>query len=130
MRRYVDGLSDEGFTGLTLKVTGKERRIAPHKEVTLFRVIQTLIHIGREQSQASSINIQLNLDEDEVSVSLEDNGVGFEIDESLSSQEAANLGLPTLRERIEMLGGKIHFYSAPGQGLRVTINLPVEPRSE
>lgn len=130
MRRYVDGLADEGFAGLTLKVTGKERRIAAHKEVTLFRVIQRLIHIGREQSRASSINIQINLDEDEVSVSLEDNGVGFEIDEPLNSQEAANLGLPTLRERIEMLGGKIHFYSAPGQGLRVTINLPVEPRNE
>jgi two-component system sensor histidine kinase DegS len=129
MRRYVDGLADEGFSGLALKVSGKERRLAPHKEVTLFRVIQTLIHIGREQSQATSINIHLGLDEEEVAVSIEDNGVGFEIDEALSSQQAADLGLPTLRERIEMLGGKIHVYSTPGQGLRVNITLPVEPRS-
>ena len=49
MRRYVEGVTDSGFAGLTLHITGKERRLAPHKEVTIFRVIQTLIHLGREQ---------------------------------------------------------------------------------
>lgn len=130
MRRYVDGIADEGFTGLTLKVTGKERRIAAHKEVTLFRVIQALIHIGREQNQATSITIHLNLEEDEARVNIEDNGVGFEIDDALTSPDATRLNLPTLRERIEMLGGKIHFMSGPGQGLRSTFSLPVEPRGD
>jgi two-component system sensor histidine kinase DegS len=130
IRRYVEGITNEGLVGLTLKVTGKERRLAAHKEVTVFRVIQALIHIGREQSQASNINIQLGLEEDEVNVTIEDNGVGFELDDALTSAEAARLSLPTLRERIEMLGGKIHFYSSPGQGFRVNFSLPVEPRSE
>ena len=127
MRRYVEGLSNEGFTGLTLKVTGKERRLAPHQEVTIFRVIQTLIHIGREQGQAHNIAIHLNIEEDEVRVKLEDNGVGFELDEALTSPDATRLNLSTQRERIEMLDGKIQFISAPGQGLQVNFALPVEP---
>ncbi|MGC9350301.1 MAG: sensor histidine kinase [Anaerolineae bacterium] len=130
LRRYVEGITNEGLVGLALKVTGKERRLAAHKEVTVFRVIQALIHIGREQSRASNINIQLSLEEDEVNVTIEDNGVGFELDEALTSPEASRLGLPTLRERIEMLGGKIHFHSSPGQGFRVNFSLPVEARSE
>jgi two-component system, NarL family, sensor histidine kinase DegS len=130
MRRYVEGIANEGFTGLTLKVMGKERRLAPHKEVTIFRVIQTLIHIGREQGQATGISIQLTIEEDEVRVMLEDNGVGFDIDEALTSADAAKLNLPTQRERIEMLGGKINFKSSPGQGLRVNFTLPVEPAGE
>jgi two-component system sensor histidine kinase DegS len=130
MKRYVEGLSDEGFKGLTLQVSGKEKRLAAHKEVTIFRVIQALIHISREQSQAGTIAIQLGMEEDRVDVSLEDNGTGFEIDESLSTQDAKRLNLPTLRERIEMLGGEIHFFSAPGEGLRVNFSIPTEPASD
>ncbi len=130
VRRYVDGITDEGFTGLTLKVTGKEKRLPAHKEVTIFRVIQTLIHLAREQSQASSINIHLNIEDDEVNVAIDDNGMGAEIDEALSSPDATKLSLPTLRERIEMLGGTIHFFSAVGQGLRVNFSMPVEARTE
>lgn len=130
MRRYVEGIANEGFTGLTLKFSGKERRLVSHKEITIFRVIQSLIHIGREQGQATTITINLNIEEDEVRVMLEDNGTGFEIDEQLTSPDAVRLNLSTQRERIEMLGGKIHFISAPGQGLRVNFSLPVEPGVE
>jgi two-component system sensor histidine kinase DegS len=126
VRRYVEGITNEGFAGLTLKVTGKDKRLPPHKEITIFRVIQALIHTAREQDQASNITIHLNIEDDEVRVTMEDNGIGFEIDELLSSDDAVRLGLPTLRERIEMLGGKIHIYSAVGQGLRVNIQMPIE----
>ena len=127
IRRYVDGLTDEGFSGLTLKVTGKDRRLAAHKEVTIFRVIQSLIHIGREQSHAASIVIHLNIEDDQTDITLEDNGSGFELDDNLTSQDASQLNLPTMRERIEMLGGVIHFFSAPGQGLKVNFSMPTEP---
>jgi len=126
MRRYVEGITNEGFTGLTLKVTGKDRRLAPHKEITIFRVIQALIHIAREQDQATNIVTHLNIEDDEVRMTMEDNGVGFEIDETLTSPDAVRLNLPTLRERIEMLNGTIRFASAPGKGLRVSLRLPVE----
>lgn len=126
IKRYVDGLTDEGFSGLSLQVTGKDRRLAAHKEVTIFRVIQSLVHISREQSHAASIIIHLNIEDDEIDVTLEDNGNGFELDDSLTSKDAVQINLPTIRERIEMLGGKIHFISAPGQGLKVNFSMPSE----
>ena len=127
MRRYVDGVAEEGFKGLTLQFVGKERRLAPHQEVTIFRVTQALIHLGRNQSRASNIAIRLNLDDHQVDVTYEDDGMGFDIDEALSSSDAAQLNLPMLRERIEMLGGTISFHSSPGKGLRARLTLPVEP---
>ncbi len=126
IRRYVEGITDSGFTGLTLHITGKERRLAQHKEVTIFRVIQTLIHLGREQGRAASINIVMDIGENQVTITIEDNGNGFELDESLSTPDALRLNLPTLRERIEMLGGKISFHSTPGEGLHVNFSLPAE----
>lgn len=125
LRRYVEGVAESGFGGLTLHITGKERRFAPHKEVTIFRVIQTLIHLGREQSMAKNINIGMDIGEDRVSVTIEDNGNGFDLDEGLTTPDAIRLNLPTLRERIEMLGGKIYFTST-ASGLNVNFSLPAE----
>jgi len=127
MRRYAEGTKETGYTGLTLHITGKDRRFAAHKEVTIFRVVQALIHLGREQGRASSINVVMDIGDAQVTVTIEDNGSGFELDEALTSADAMRLNLPTHRERIEMLGGKIFFNSAPGQGLRVNFSLPIEP---
>lgn len=127
LRRYVEGTKETGYTGLTLHITGKDRRFATHKEVTIFRVVQTFIHLGREQGRASSINVVMDIGDAQVTVTIEDNGSGFELDEALTTADAVRLNLPTHRERIEMLGGKIFFNSVPGQGLRVNFSLPIEP---
>ncbi len=125
LKRYTEGLSTEGFAGVTLSITGKERRLASYKEVTIFRVIQELIHIGRIYGHASSIKISLDMGEQQVRVVAEDNGSGFDLDDELTTTDADRLGLPTLRERVEMLGGKIAFASGIGQGMHVDLTLPV-----
>lgn len=126
MRRYVEGIKESGYSGLSLHTTGKDRRFAAHKEVTIFRVVQALIHLGREQGQASSISIVMDISDTQVTVTIEDNGNGYELDEALTTPDATRLSLPTHRERIEMLGGKISFNSTPGQGTRVNFSLPAE----
>lgn len=125
LKRYVDGLKDSGFSGVTLNITGKERRFASYKEVTIFRVVQELHHIASEYGDASNVKISLDMDDTSVRVRMEDDGKGFELGSALNSEEAKRLGLPTLRERIEMLDGEITFDSAPGQGMRVTFRLSI-----
>lgn len=124
LKRYSEGVTESGFTGLKLNISGQERRLAPYKEVTVFRVIQALIHIGRVQSHANTIKLSTELTDIELRVVFEDDGKGFEIDEELTSSDAQQLNLPTLRDRIEMLGGKIRFESAPEHGLRVMFSVP------
>jgi len=127
LRRYSEGIKETGYAGLSLHITGKDRRFAAHKEVTVFRVVQALIHLGREQGQANSINVVMDIGDEQVTVTYEDNGRGFDLDEALTTPDAMRHNLSTLRERIEMLGGKITFNSAPGQGLRVSFSLSAEP---
>ncbi len=125
LRRYVDGFSDNSEVNANLMITGKERRVESHKEVTVFRLIQELLNNAVEYSHASNIQINLDLGESVVRVSVEDNGSGFELTDVLDSPEADRLGLTTMRERVEMLGGQIHFDSALGRGTRVSFELPV-----
>ncbi len=125
MRRYVDSFSDNSGVATHLTITGKERRLASHKEVTIFRIVQELLDNAVEHGHASNIQINLDLGDEVARVSVEDNGSGFEITEALNSPDADRLGLATMRERIEMLSGQIHFDSGLGRGTKVSFELPV-----
>lgn len=124
MKRYIEGLEDAGMTGVTLNLTGKDRRVASHKEVTVFRVVQELIHIAKESSRAASIKVNLHISDEDVQVSVDDNGSGYELDEELTTPDANKLGLSTMRERIEVLGGQITIRSIAGKGTNISFTLP------
>jgi two-component system sensor histidine kinase DegS len=125
MRRYVDSFADNSGVATHLMVTGKERRLESHKEVTIFRLVQELLNNAVEHAHATTVQINLDIGDDAARVSVEDNGSGFELTESLTSPEAEVLGLATMRERVEMLGGQIYFDSGLGRGTKVSFNLPV-----
>lgn len=125
LRRYLDSYSENSDMRTDLTVVGKERRLASHNEVTTFRIIQELLSNAEEVSHASSARITLDMEGRQLDVTFEDDGDGLEISDTLSSEDAERLGLTTMRERVKMLGGDIHFNSEPGRGTRVTFDLPI-----
>lgn len=125
LRRYLDSFSENSDILTDLTVVGKERRLASHNEVTTFRVIQELLNNAKDVSHAGSARITLDMRGERLQVSFEDDGDGLEITDALSSQDAQRLGLATMRERIEMLGGEMHVDSELGRGTKVTFDLPI-----
>jgi two-component system sensor histidine kinase DegS len=125
LRRYVDNFSDNSGVSANLMVTGKERRLESHKEVTIFRIVQELLNNAVEQAHATNVQITLDIGDDRAYVSVEDNGSGFELTDSLNSPDADKLGLVTMRERVEMLGGQLYFDSGLGRGTKVSFEFPV-----
>jgi two-component system sensor histidine kinase DegS len=124
LRRYVDSFSDNSGVPTHLMVTGKERRLESHKEVTIFRIVQELLNNAVEYAHATNVQITLDIGDDRAYVSVEDNGSGFELADTLTSPDADKLGLVTMRERVEMLGGQLYFDSGLGRGTKVSFELP------
>lgn len=124
LKRYVEDMTADGFQ-VKLVVTGRDRRFASYKEVTAFRVVQDLLTNAREVSSATSAQVSVDLGEDRLKVAVEDDGSGFELSQLGSGPLAEKMGLSTLRERIEMLGGKFQIESSPGRGTRVTFEIPL-----
>ncbi len=124
MRRYTEDYGGENVH-VHLTVTGRERRFASYKEVTLFRVIQSLLNNARDISHASNIEVSIDVGEERVQVVVEDNGSGFEMSELRTGLTGKEMGLDTLRERIEMLGGQFEADSSPGRGTRVVFTIPL-----
>ncbi len=126
LRRYIEDIGEGDGLRVNLTITGRERRFASHKEVTVFRVIQELLVNAREVSEANRAQVNVDLGEDRILVSVEDDGTGFEMSElGKGSATAEKMGLETLRERVEILGGRFQIESSPGRGTRATFELPL-----
>lgn len=125
LRRYVEDFRESNNIGINLNITGKERRVASYKEVTIFRVIQELLNNAKNFSRASSVQMTVDMGDDRAVVAVEDNGSGFDLAELSSGPTAEEMGLNMLRERVEMLGGGFQIESNPGRGTRVVLEIPL-----
>jgi two-component system sensor histidine kinase DegS len=125
IRRYVDHYNEKSGVPAVLTVTGSERRFAPYKEVVIFRVIQELLANVRVHSHATRAQIFLDVSDNLIQTTVEDNGSGFNVAEVLNVAQPKGIGLPTLRERVAMLGGEIRIDSAMGRGTKVSLQMPI-----
>ena len=121
VRRYADAFKEQAGLDIGVTITGHERRLEPYLEVMLFRALQELLGNAARHSQANLVKVILDLGEDRIRVSVDDNGKGFDPD---SIQQGNSLGLKLIRERTEMLGGSFEVDSAVGKGTRILFAVP------
>lgn len=121
VRRYSDAFKEQTGLDVTVTVTGNERRLESYLEVMLFRAIQEVLGNAARHSQATLVKVSLDLGEDRVRVSIDDNGKGFDADSALRGN---SLGLKLIQERAEMLGGNFEVDSAMGRGSRISFAVP------
>lgn len=124
LRRYVESFQEKNSISVPITVTGVERRLESHIEVTIFRGVQELLNNSLLHAQATQVQVSLDLAQDLVQAVVEDNGSGFNVDETLNSNNRT-IGLSSLRERIEMLGGEMKIQSRMGHGTRVEFAIPI-----
>lgn len=121
LKRYVEAYKDQPSMDIRLSITGSERRLETYLEVMVFRAIQELVTNAIRHSQATQVKIQLDMGDNNVRVTVDDNGKGFDVE---TLDEKSNLGLKVIRDRAEMLGGFMEVDSVSGQGTRVTFQIP------
>lgn len=121
VRRYADAFKEQTGLDIGVTVTGNERRLEPYLEVMLFRAIQELLGNTARHSQGSVVKVMLDMGDERLRVSVDDNGRGFDPD---LVQQGASLGLKLIRERAEMLGGSFEMDSAVGKGARISFAVP------
>jgi len=120
VRRYSEAFKEQANMDINVTVSGSERRLESYLEVMIFRAIQELLGNASRHSQATLIKVLIDMGEDRIRISVDDNGRGFDADAVMQSN---NLGLKLIRERAEMLGGSFEADSAPGRGARISFSV-------
>jgi signal transduction histidine kinase len=99
-----------------------EARLDPAVENALYRVIQELVQNIVKHAQATEMNLQLIRHAHELTLLVEDNGIGF-ITNNLTPD--AGIGLRNIESRVAYLGGTLEVDSRPGRGTTVTATVPL-----
>jgi signal transduction histidine kinase len=102
----------------------EDRRFPAAFETALFRVCQEAMSNIARHAQAETVLIQLSEADGVIRIEIEDDGRGFDPG-NVSHAERRHFGLMGIEERVEILGGKVRIDSAPGQGTRIHLEVPL-----
>lgn len=87
----------------------------------LFRIAQESMTNAVRHARATHMKISLTADADALKLQVQDNGVGFDV-----QAKSPGIGLVSMRERAVAMGGDFRMVSAPGQGVSISVLLPLE----
>ncbi len=121
VRNFIEKIDSENLK-VNLEANGFKNRIESNAETVLYRVIQESVNNVIKHSKATRLDILLNRDETGISVLIADNGVGFD---TSRTENFEGIGLKNIKARIEYLKGTVRFDSAPGNGTKVNIWVPL-----
>lgn len=99
---------------------GIETRLSEKIEVTVYRMCQELLNNSIKHSQASEISLLLLLKNNALTLTYEDNGVGFDM-----SNVSKGIGLNSLDSRIKMIQGSLEINSTKNEGITAYIKIPI-----
>lgn len=94
-------------------------------ETTIYRITQEALTNAIRHANASAITLRLWTDSGNLNLLVKDDGVGFDVDERLSQQASQHLGIITIKDRLELLGGELNIYSSPDEGTEILAVLPM-----
>lgn len=110
----------------SIKVVGIERRFLPEVELALFRIVQEAFRNIQKHARASKMDFVVEFNDGKTSISIHDNGKGFDLGGSLVElPRLGKLGLIGMEERARLLGGNLTVQSEPGKGTTIEIEVPV-----
>jgi PAS domain S-box-containing protein len=92
----------------------------------IYRIILEALNNILKHAQASEIRISIQIVDKWVEITVHDNGKGFD---PRAVKHRGGMGLTTMRERAERLGGELDIHSNPDQGTKISIRIPVESES-
>ena len=120
LRHHIVTLERQHGLVVALQIEG-EPHLTDLEAQRLSRVIQEALNNVVKHARTDSARVTLQFEDGRVLARIEDEGQGF-APEAIES-EGQGIGLSTMRERVEMLGGTLGIDSSPGAGTRVTVEL-------
>lgn len=120
VKRILDTVKERSGIIPAIRVLGEERRLDSYVEVGIFRTIQEAVNNIEKHAEATVINLVIEFRRDILSVTIEDNGKGFDTAENVGSE---SFGLLGMRERINLLNGEFTIKSLKGTGTKISVKV-------
>ncbi|MDX2246565.1 MAG: sensor histidine kinase [Bacteroidia bacterium] len=122
LRQFGEKIS--GGLHIDLQVYGLEKPLSDNQNLLVYRIAQELLHNVLKHAAATEVIVQINRHEQNLSLTVEDNGSGFS-----PTTASGGMGLSSIETRVKTLGGTMEIQSEQGQGTSVYIQLPLSKQT-
>jgi len=120
LQDFCNNINSGKLLNITLQAFGMEKRLNSSTEIMLYRIVQELINNIIKHAYATEALIQINREQNRLSLIIEDNGRGFDTKEA---EEKRSMGIATVKSRVDYLNGRLTIDSRKNIGTTVMIDL-------
>lgn len=120
LKKYLDDLSKYTKVDIEFITIGDKELLHKEYEIVFFRLIQEAIQNAIKHAKANLIKVKIEFRKELITLLIIDDGVGFDPEEITYE----NFGIKGMKERVEMLNGKLNISTKMGRGTKVHITVP------
>lgn len=121
---YAKQFSSRTGIKTVVRVSDTDTSFSPNTENVVFRIVQESLTNVLKHAQATQVIINVNASKNRLSLSIEDNGIGYDTMKTYENSEQG-WGLMTMNERALAVGGTCRVQSKPGMGTHVIVEVPL-----
>ncbi|MFH1673400.1 MAG: MASE3 domain-containing protein [Pseudomonadota bacterium] len=127
LRTLIDEIKNRGNMQCELYTSNTPPSFSPNIDIAIYRIAQESLTNIVKYAQAKNVFINLIVRDSTVSLSIEDDGIGFDADNMLkdAAMTGKSLGLLTMKERTTQLKGRFSIESRPGHGSHILVEIPL-----
>ncbi|MCL6638082.1 MAG: sensor histidine kinase [Firmicutes bacterium] len=126
VKRYLADYKEQYGLQIDFLFFGQQKRLESSIEVALFRIIQESVSNIRKHAQAKTAVVKMEMLPKRVTIFVKDDGRGFDPAQVLRDKNREGYGLVGMRERVQLLKGKMNIATAPGRGTAISITVPLD----
>ncbi len=124
LRWYIQSHLKDAGPAIVTDFEGATSRLPSEVETALYRITQEMLANAVRHASATKIIVRLETRPGYADLAVIDNGHGFDPDAVLHSKDQRGLGLLSIKERVELVGGTVNIESTVGRGTRVYVVIP------
>lgn len=130
LRKFILDFEEKTKIHTKFEVIGKDIRLSPSMEVAIFRLIQEAFSNVSKHAQASFLSVEMSFEPHQLKIVVQDNGKGFSVKKMESEiSGGSHFGIMGMRERVELLEGKIDIHSEKKVGTKIIMTIPINTES-
>ncbi len=129
LHAYIKSLAAAKNLKVQMTASSEVEAIDVAKRIVLYRVAQEALTNVARHARATQVKINLTAAPEGVRLEIRDNGRGFSMKKTLLAPGGRRVGLVSMRERVEMVGGTLTVKSTPRKGTLVSTEIPCTPEN-
>lgn len=122
LEQFCNSIAARNTTSIYFEILGTPVKLKSALELSLYRIVQELVHNIIKHAQATEAFIQISFSEEELNILVEDNGIGMPAD----TESAKGMGIKSIQDRVKAVNGNISIESGYAKGTSVYINIDLQ----